>query len=251
MTVLEKKQKDQLKELFQGLSHDVKVIMFKGAGCRYCDTTKEMLEEVAGLSEKIELEVHDFEGEDSEAKKYGVDKVPAIVVAGEKDYGIRFYGVPAGYEFTTLIEDVIHVGSNRHGLEQEVLDELARIDRPVKMEVMVTTQCPYCPMAVRAAHRLAMASEHITAEMVETSEFPEMVEKYEVQGVPHTVIDGFYSFIGPLPELDTAYEILRAMGKEAPPVHPRQEEVTAADEIEQDQKHAHRHSHGSGDGKEN
>lgn len=237
MPILQDKQKEQLTDLFSGLKNEVDIILFtQEFECEHCRITHEMLEDVAGLSAKISLLVKDIVKDAELAKKYGVDKIPAIVILGEKDYGIRFFGVPAGYEFTALIEDIIQVSMGAPRLGPEVTAELEKIDQPVHLQVMISPTCPYCPTAVRAAHRLAMASDKIRADMVETVEFPHLVQKYEVQGVPHTVINDFYSFVGPLPELDTTYEILRALGKPAPPpkVHVHEHE-------EHDHGHAHQH----------
>jgi len=233
MAVLEDKQKDQLKELFGGLQEIAKITLFKKEEeCEFCDLTRELLEEVAGTSDKIELAIEDFKPDSEAAKKYGVDKVPAIVIENNNDMGIRFYGVPAGYEFTPLVEDIIAVSMRQHGLEQQVLDELEKIDQPVHIQVLTSPTCPYCPVAVRTAHRLAMASDHIVADMIDSAEYPDLVEKYDVQGVPHTVINETQNFVGPVPELELAYEILRALGKPAPPrkVHDHDHEQDHAHE---------------------
>lgn len=106
--------------------------------CDYCKITRELLEAVSGLSEKISLEVYDFVKEIELAKSYGIDKIPATILLGDLDYGIRFYGVPAGYEFTTLIEDIIDVSRRDPGLPKEVLNELVKVDRPVHIQVMIS-----------------------------------------------------------------------------------------------------------------
>ncbi|MEW6248138.1 MAG: thioredoxin family protein [Nitrospirota bacterium] len=94
-----------------------------------------------------------------------------------------------------------------------MLSLLAKVDRPVHMQVMVTLTCPYCPVAVRTAHRFAMASDHITADMVETTEFPHLAVKYNVQGVPNTIINETHSVLGAQPEVAVAQEVLKAIGK--------------------------------------
>ena len=71
-------------------------------------------------------------------KKYGVDKIPATVLVGDKDYGIRFYGVPAGYEFTVLIEEIRDIGKRDTGLNKKVLAEVAKIDKPVHLQVLIS-----------------------------------------------------------------------------------------------------------------
>jgi len=106
--------------------------------CQHCEMARTMLEEVSGLSDKVIFEVHDFVAEADLAKKYRVDKIPATVLSGDKDYGIHFYGVPAGYEFNVLIEDIMDVGKRDPGLSKEVMAELAKIDRPVHMQVLIS-----------------------------------------------------------------------------------------------------------------
>ena len=139
MGMLKDKDKKELSKLFGELSGQVKLVMFtQEMECEYCQLTREMVEEIAALSDKISAEVHDFVKDASRAKELGVDKIPAIVVMGEKDYGIRFYGIPAGYEFSTLIETILDVSRGEHGLPQNVVDELVKVDKPVHIQVMVT-----------------------------------------------------------------------------------------------------------------
>jgi len=77
--------------------------------CDYCEMTRELLLELAGLNDNITVDVYDFIEDEAQAQAYEIDKIPATVVMGDKDYGIRFYGVPAGYEFMSLIEDIVDV----------------------------------------------------------------------------------------------------------------------------------------------
>ncbi|MFC1654668.1 thioredoxin family protein [Myxococcota bacterium] len=214
MGLIEDKDREQLSKVFADLKNPVKILYFtQEHECEMCRMTRELLEEVAGLSDKIAIEVHDFIADRALAEQYRVDKIPATVLMGDKDYGIRFYGIPAGYEFTTLIEDIVDVARRDPRLPEDVKAELAKVDQPVHLQVLISPTCPYCPTAVRTAHRFAMASDHITADMVETSEFPHLAVKYDVQGVPHTVINEEYSVIGPQKEIDFAKGVLVAIGK--------------------------------------
>ncbi len=139
MGMLKDRDKKALTKMFGGLTGQVKLVMFtQEMECEYCQLTREMLEEVAALSDKIRVEVHDFVKDASRAKEFGVDKIPAVIVMGDKDYGIRFYGVPAGYEFSTLVETILDVSRGEHGLPQSVLDDLAKVDQPVHLQVMVS-----------------------------------------------------------------------------------------------------------------
>jgi len=139
MGVLKEKDKNKVKELFKDIDHDVTIVMFtQEIECPHCEMTRTMLEEVSGLSEKLSLEVHDFVADKDLAEKYGVDKIPATVLVGEKDYGIRFFGVPAGYEFTVLIEEIREVGKRDPGLKDKVMSELAKVDQPVHLQVLIS-----------------------------------------------------------------------------------------------------------------
>ena len=139
MGALKEKDKEKVANILKGIEKDVKIVMFtQEMECPRCEMTRLMLEEISGLSDKLSLEVHDFVADADLAKKYGVDKIPATVLFGDKDYGIRFYGVPAGYEFNVLIEDIVDVGKRDPGLSKEVMTELARVDRPVHMQVLIS-----------------------------------------------------------------------------------------------------------------
>jgi glutaredoxin-like protein len=159
------------------------------------------------------METYDFVEDKPMVEKYNIDKIPAVAILGEGgiDYGIRFYGIPAGYEFTSLVEDIVDVSRGTANLPQAVLDELAKVDKPVHLQVMVSPSCPYCPKAVRAAHRFAIANPNIRSDMVEVTEFPHLVQKYDVQGVPNTIINEAHKFVGAVPELEAIQEMLNAI----------------------------------------
>ena len=137
MEVLKDKDRQKVAEVFKQIEKNVTIIMFtQEIECSHCAMVRNILEEVSGLSEKISFEIHDFVAEADLAKKYAVDKIPATVILGDQDYGIRYYGVPAGYEFNALIQDIRDVGKRDPGLGKEVLTELAKIDQPVHLQVL-------------------------------------------------------------------------------------------------------------------
>ena len=139
MGMLKEKDREKVIDLFKDIEKDVKIVMFtQEAECPHCEMTRTMLEEVSGLSGKVSFEVHDFVADSDLAKKYRVDKIPAIVLLGDRDYGIHFYGVPAGYEFNVLIQDIMDVGGRNPGLSKEVMTELAKVDQPVHLQVLIS-----------------------------------------------------------------------------------------------------------------
>ncbi|MBN2495275.1 MAG: thioredoxin family protein [Deltaproteobacteria bacterium] len=212
MGLIDEKDAAKLAQIFSGLPHEVRIVYFtQEHECAYCKTTREILTELCALSDKLELEVLDFVADRARAEEYGVDKIPATALMGAEDYGIRFYGVPAGYEFTALVEGIIDVGRRSADLPEPLLAELRAWDRPVHLQVAVSPTCPYCPAAVRAAHSLALMGKSIRADMVEISEFPHLAVKYGVQGVPHTVIEEVHSVVGAMPPAELFERIKEAL----------------------------------------
>lgn len=224
MPILKEREREQVQKQFEGLVNPVKLVMFtQKIECEYCEETRMMVEEVAALSDKVTAEIYNFITDKEVAEKYGVDKIPAIAILGvhpqgsspeEKDYGIRYYGIPAGYEFSALIEDIKTVSSGQSGLLEETKVTLAQIDEPVHMQVFTTPTCPYCPRAVVLTHKMALESEHIRADGIEAMEFPHLAIKYQVQGVPRTVINETMFIEGAVPEPIMVEGVLKALGKD-------------------------------------
>ncbi|NWF75555.1 MAG: thioredoxin family protein [Nitrospirae bacterium] len=214
MPIISNSDKEQLKKLFLSLRNPVKIITFtQEFECNYCQMTRELLHELSELSDKISIEVYDFVKDAEIARSYGIDKIPAIILMRDQDYGIRFYGVPAGYEFTSLVEDIIDISIGNAVLSIASLKELEKVDKPVHIQVLISPTCPYCAQAVRLAHKFAMSNDFIRADMIELSEFPYLSVKYDVKGVPKIVINEKHTFIGSLPEADFLKLILKAIGK--------------------------------------
>jgi len=129
----------QLAPILTTLTNEVTILLFtQKEGCHFCTIARELLEELTALSGKLKLEIHDIIEHSDLARKYGVDKTPAIALIGEKDYGIRFYGIPAGYEFTTLVEDLIDVSKRNPGLPKDITSELSKVTLPVHIQVMTS-----------------------------------------------------------------------------------------------------------------
>ena len=205
MSLLNDEIQTQLQSEFANLTGPVKLVLFtQEMECQYCTETRSLAEEVAGLSDKIDVEIYDFVKDSEIAETYNIDKIPAmaIIKGGDepKDYGIRLYGIPSGYEFSTLIEDIAMVSSGESGLDQATKDELASLSSPLHFQVFVTPTCPYCPPAVRLAHKMALESDLVTGDMVEAIEFPHVSNKYQVMGVPRTVINENFFLEGAAPE---------------------------------------------------
>jgi len=218
MTIVDQKQRETLtKEFTQKMVNDVRLVVFtQEVPCMYCKETVDVATELSQISAKIKLEVYDFVKDQTRAKEFRIDKIPAIAVIGSKDFGVRFYGIPSGYEFNSLIGAIIDVSRGESGLSQKNKDLIRNIDKAVHIQVFVTPTCPYCPAAVRLAHRLAIESDMIWADMVEASEFVPLVQKYSVMGVPKIIINEKSEIAGAVPEDLFVSHVMNAVTHQEP-----------------------------------
>jgi glutaredoxin-like protein len=173
------------------------------------------LEEVAALDPRITLDVHSIITDRAMAEAWGIERVPAIVIGRNGDTGLRYYGVPAGFEFVLLIEDLIAVSRGDSGLGPQTRAALARLTGDVRILVFATPTCPHCPKASRLAHAIAQESPRIRADVIEAMEFPALAERYAVYGVPKVVINETTSFEGALPEAAFLQYVLDAVSPPA------------------------------------
>lgn len=179
--------------------------------CPYCKEALDLITEVSKLSEKIQLEVHDWY-EEEERAKYDVSLLPATIIRTEKeDFGIRFFGVISGYEFATLLETLTMVSTGNTKLSEKIKFLIkSEIKNPVEIKVFITPTCPYCPSAVLLAHQIALESPLAKSSMIEAIEFPDLSNRFQVYSVPKTVINDLYSFEGALPESAFIEQVIKA-----------------------------------------
>ncbi|MGD8979227.1 MAG: thioredoxin family protein [candidate division WOR-3 bacterium] len=206
--MLDEKIKEQVKEMFKELEAPVKLIVFTqdslitipGLECETCKDNRLLMEEVATISDKLSVEIVDFVKDKDRVAEYKIDKIPATVIQGEKDQGIRIYGLPAGYEFPTLLSAIRGVSRANSELSDDSKKKLKEISKPVHIQVFVTLTCPYCASAASLAHRMAMENDMIRADVVNAQEFPQLGQRYSVFAVPKTVVNEIVQFEGALGE---------------------------------------------------
>ncbi len=221
MPLLKDKDKQYLQEEFKkNLKDEVKLYVFTSDDdCQYCAQTTQIAQELSELTPLIKVETNDLNSE--KAKEWGIEKAPTTVVTNSAvwaDARIKYIGIPMGYEFSSLVEDVKRISKNDPELEPSVSKKLEEVDKPLKIQVFVTPTCPYCPRAVGTAHKFALANKNITGEMVEATEFPSWADEWGVSSVPHIVINGDVQFVGAYPDenfVDYVLEAHRKNGKAA------------------------------------
>lgn len=152
MALLKDSDREQLRQEFEKLQNPVKLVFFTQAlDCEYCPLTQQVLEEIVGLADKITLQTYNFAVDQAQVFEYKIARVPAVAVVRvetamvdgvatvrDRDYGIRYYGVPAGYEFAALVNDIMDVSRGDSGLTAQSKAILAQLTEPLHLQVFST-----------------------------------------------------------------------------------------------------------------
>lgn len=129
----------EIKKRLEEVQNDVKLILFtQSLNCESCPETETLLRELATLSDKLKFEVLNPQLDRDKAEGYKITRVPTLILEGDRDYGIRYMGMPGGYEFASLLEDIIAVGKRSSGLSDASREKLQAVTEPINIKVFVT-----------------------------------------------------------------------------------------------------------------
>lgn len=202
MALLKDSHKEKIKEFLKEMEDEVKILFFtQEMECDSCSQTHQFLSEISELHENLSLEIYDFIDDEDKAKELGIEQIPAITILDrdDKPTGIKFYGLPGGYEINSFLSSLVEVSGNAEKIDDEIKSRIDEIDKEINIKVFVTLSCPYCPNAVMNAHRMALENKNISGEMIESSTFPHLANKYNVTGVPKIIINDKEELTGAQP----------------------------------------------------
>ena len=149
MAFLSDKDREFLKQRFDTeMDHTVRILLFTEVAsglyvpgmrqCESCEDTEALLTEVADISERLELEVYNVKEHPDLVDEWRITATPTIAVCRQEDSGVRFMGLPSGYEFTSFLETVISAGSDTYGLTQASKDRLENLEIDLEIKTFST-----------------------------------------------------------------------------------------------------------------
>ena len=192
-------------------SSSVKLIFFEQSiGCDPCAATRRALRQIVDADEGVTVETFNLVLDKDKAAEYAVDRVPAVIVAGADRQPVRYYGAPLGGELPTLLEAIRMTRTSDSGLSEATRARLKSLTAPVHLQVFFTPSCGFCPRMVGLANRLAVESPMISSAAIDAAEFPDLVRKYNVNGVPKTVVDDTIEILGAVSEDELVEAVLKA-----------------------------------------
>jgi glutaredoxin-like protein len=199
-----------IRDALADVGSTVRLVFFEQSlDCESCKPTRQLLEQLAGMSAHIQLDTLNLVLDKDRAAELNVDRVPAVVVSSDDSSRIRFYGAPLGYELISLVQAITMTASGQSELDENSLAALARVTKPVSIQVFFTPTCVYCPSMVTLANRFALASPHVVTTAIDATEYPDLVRRYSINGVPKTVINDSVELMGAVSESELAEAIGR------------------------------------------
>ena len=190
-------------------------IFIPGRECLHCEDVQAMLEELAALSPRISLTIHEYEDGDKAAAALGVDNVPAIVLRGQANRPVRYFGMPSGAQWPGFIELLFETAGGIVQLPPEAVRALKKLRSDVTLKLLITPGCPYSATMARLVFKLGLQSVRVKVDVIEVAEFPHLVAQIGAPVVPVTVINDEYATPGVLDDTDLAQALLLAAeGKE-------------------------------------
>jgi alkyl hydroperoxide reductase subunit AhpF len=201
-------------------------IAVAGRECAHCDDIQAMLEDLAAVSPRISLTVHDIEADVETAKRLGVDKIPAIVIRDKNNRVLRFFGSPGDKQFAVFIETLVIASSGGVELQTETVRSLRKLRSDVSVQVLIAPFCNNSPVMSFNAFRFGLQSARVKAEVIDVTQFPGLLQRVGVPAVPLTIVNEAYATPGVLNESDMAQAILQAAEGEDVSVTSRPNTVT-------------------------
>ncbi len=112
-----------------------------------------------------------------------------ICHADGTEIGLAFHGVPSGHEFTSFVLGLYNAAGPGQTIGEDTKQQIAAINKPVDMKILVTLSCTMCPDLVVAAQHIAAKNPFVKAEVYDLRHFEELKERYKVMSVPCLVIN--------------------------------------------------------------
>lgn len=172
--------------------------------CVFCNTVEELVGKLSEMSDKVRVVRSGFDPDEPAARDYGIERHPALIIDGKRDFGMMFSGIPMGFQFGVLVEDLVMASIGVTDLSEETKIKLRDVKSPVDIQVFTLPDCPGSPRMARAAHKFCIENINITAEIVDVLEFKELAAERHVLETPKTVINGEVEIQGVVSERDLA-----------------------------------------------
>lgn len=174
--------KKALAGYFASMQKNITLVLQTGEHSKR-DELKQFLSDVAGVSDKIQLEERDTNG-------VLRSSISFLLEADGEDTGIRFSGIPGGHEFNSFVLALLHASGTALKVDDSVASLVKGVKDELKFEVFISLSCHNCPDVVQALNQFALLNPNISSEMIDGGLYQSLVEERDIQGVPSVYLNG-------------------------------------------------------------
>ncbi|PZC47105.1 MAG: hypothetical protein DK306_001273 [Chloroflexi bacterium] len=164
--------------------------------CPSCLPAREMIEQLAGLNDYIELRSHDFHTDTVQVKKWHAERIPALVIHGEVNRPVRLYGFPGGAFLPFLVDMIVAASKPPPTLPQDLKSAIKKLRDPVRVRVLGSMQHPHSAQAAATAFGLALLSDKIDASAFVIEDSPDIAMQLQLSRIPLTLVNDLRGFGG-------------------------------------------------------
>jgi len=191
------------RRLSQGMVDEVTMLIIADEGSAIAKEIADIANTMAGLSPKIKVEVQNADGgRNQRMRELHIERWPVLVLTKGDFSRIRYYGIPAGYELPAMVDAIVELSAMRTPLSPKARAALSTVRRRANIKVFVLTTCPFCPTVARHAFRGAIESPRVTAEVIDSSLFPDLAARHSVMGVPKIVLNDNLDITGAITDVE-------------------------------------------------
>lgn len=184
--LFDKETENSLRELLGSLKKQVINYLVTGENCLSCSEAVALAREMNRVSEgmvKFEL----LNANEEIIDKLMVRYIPGFIYDTRRR-NVRFYGIPSGQEFAPFVYIQRYIGNNELNLPEKIVEKVESLDKPLHVKVMVTPECPYCPLVVDTLNQIGLVNDQLLVETIEAMEFPDEANMYNVTYVPSIIV---------------------------------------------------------------
>ncbi len=201
--MLSENEKEALQRKFAGMTDEVTLVVFADKALPGSGLLVDFANTMANLGPKIKVDIEDAQdGKNTRMHDLHVERWPVLVVTKGDFSRIRYYGVPLGYELAAILDAFVELSTSRTSLSPRAKSSLATVRRKANIKVFVLTTCPFCPTVARHAYRGAIESANVTAEVIDSSSFPDLAARHAVMGVPKIVLNDNLDITGAMTDTE-------------------------------------------------
>lgn len=204
MVVLSDADKAALKRRFeQGLKDEVTILVIADEGSIMAKELADLAGTLSGLDQRIKVDTQNADGgRNPRMRELHIEKWPVMVLVKGDFSRIRYYGIPTGYEFSPFIDALVELSSTKTSLSPRARQALQTVRRRANIKIFILTTCTFCPTVARHAFRGAIESPMVTAEVIDSSMFPDLATRHSVLGVPKIVLNDNLDITGAITDVE-------------------------------------------------